>query len=123
MVDFGFKHDNYTLTINGVKFEEMGEAPPRERAALARSAITFQMDGLKKSAKFGFLRRGQYIGASVVLNMQTKFAKLQVGKHVVTANQRKNPGDSLFPLAIALSGLSPLSKIWVNYEPKPKNKF
>ena len=38
----------FTLEINGVKFEEMAEAPPRERAALARSAISYQMNGLKK---------------------------------------------------------------------------
>ena len=73
------------MEINNVKFEEMAEAPPRERAALARTAISMKMDGLKKSVKFGFLRRGDYINASVILNMMTKFSKLQVGKHVVTA--------------------------------------
>ena len=81
------------------------------------------MNGAKRTSKFGFLRRGEYIGASVLFNTVTKFAKLQVGKHVVTARQRSNPGDQLFPLAIALSGLHPLSKVWVNYEPKPKNTF
>ena len=30
---------NYILEINGVKYSEMEKAPPRERAALARSAI------------------------------------------------------------------------------------
>ena len=39
---------NYTLEVNGVKYEEMTEAPPRERADLARSAIKMQMDGPKK---------------------------------------------------------------------------
>ena len=63
----------------------MAEAPPRERAAIARTAITMRMDGLKKSAKFGLLRRGEYIGVSVVHNSLTKFAKLAVGKHVVSA--------------------------------------
>ena len=63
----------------------MAEAPPRERAALARSAITMKMDGPKKSAKFGLLRKGEYTGVSVVHNTQTKFAKLAVGKHVITA--------------------------------------
>ena len=81
------------------------------------------MDGLKKSAKFGFMRSGEYIGASVLLNSHTKFSKLQVGKHVITAKQRSNPGNSLFPLSIALSGLHPLSKVWVDYQPKPKNNF
>ena len=70
----------------------MDKAPPREKAALARTAITSKMDGPKRSAKFGFLRSGEYIGASVLLNLHTKFSKLQVGKHVVTAKQRGNSG-------------------------------
>ena len=63
----------------------MSEAPPRERAALARTGITIAMDGPKKTAKFGLLRRGEYIGVSVLLNLLTKFGKLSVGKHVVSA--------------------------------------
>ena len=86
----------------------MEKAPPRERAALARTSITTRMYGLKRSAKFGFLLSGKHIGASVLLNLHTKFAKLQVGKHVVTAKEHNNPGYSLFPLAIALNGLHPL---------------
>ena len=100
----------------------MNEAPPRERAALARTAITMQMAGPKKSARFGLLLKGQYIGVSAVLNMHTKFAKLQVGKHVVSAKQRHSK-DLVFPLAIALSGLIPLTKVWVNFESLPKNTF
>ena len=95
----------------------MAEAPPRERAALARTAIAMQMNGPKKTAKFGLLRKGQYIGVTVVLNMHTKFAKLQVGKHVVTARHQRNSQDPLLPLAIALSGLASLSKVWVDCEP------
>ena len=38
----------YLLEINDVKYEEMAEAPPRERAALARTAITMKTDGPKK---------------------------------------------------------------------------
>ena len=34
----------------------MPEAPPRERAALARSAISMNIIGAKKSAKFGLMR-------------------------------------------------------------------
>ena len=94
----------------------MAEAPPRERAALARSAITMKMAGPKKSAKFGLLRRGEYIGVSVVLNSLTKFGKLAVGKHVVSARQR-HAGDQLFPLTVALSGLHPISKVSVDYLP------
>ena len=54
----------------------MNEAPPRERAKLARSAISLKMDGPKKTAKFGLLLKGDYIGASVVLNTLSKFSKL-----------------------------------------------
>ena len=45
-----------------------------------------------------------------------------MGKHVVVARQR-NSQDQLFPLAIALSGLHPLTKVWVDYLPQPKNTF
>ena len=100
----------------------MSEAPPRERAALARTSIRLTMDGQKKIAKFGLLRRGEYIGVSVLLNLLTKFGKLSVGKHVVSAKQR-SPGEPIFPLTIALSGLHPLTKVWVDYEPQPKNSF
>ena len=68
------------------------------------------------------MRRGKYIGVSVLLNMLTKFGKLSVGKHIVSVKQR-SPGDPIFPLAIALSGLHPLVKVWVDYEPMPKNYF
>ena len=54
----------------------MEEAPARERADLARTAVKMQMDGPKKCVKFGFLLKGEYIGASATLNMHTKFAKL-----------------------------------------------
>ena len=29
----------------------------------------------------------------------------------------------MFPLALALRGLAPLIKVWVDYEPHPKNRF
>ena len=76
-----------------------------------------------RSAKFGLLRKGEYIGVAVVLNMHTKFAKLSVGKNVVKARQQHSSQDPLFPLVIALSGLYPISKVWVNYEAWPKNTF
>ena len=65
---------------------------------------------------------GEYIGVSAVLNTHTKFGKLTVGKHMVSAKQR-NSGDSIFPLVVALSDLSPITKVQVDYEPKPKNIF
>ena len=69
------------------------------------------------------MRKGEYIGASVVLNTHTKFAKLSVGKHVVTTKLRHRTEDPPFPLAIALGGLPPLTKVWVDYEPPPNNTF
>ena len=42
---------------------------------------------------------------------------------MVSAKQRHSTGESLFPLVVALSGLPPLKKVWVDYEPKPKNIF
>ena len=60
---------------------------------------------------------------SVVLNTQTKFAKLAVGKQVVTSKQRHGSQEQLFPLIIGISGKVPLSKVEVDYEPQPKNTF
>ena len=57
------------------------------------------------------------------MNRRTKFAKLSVGKNVVTAKQRQGSQEPLLPLSIALSGLPPISKVKVDYEPPPKNKF
>ena len=68
------------------------------------------------------MRRGEYIGVSILLNLITKFGKLSIGKHVVSVKQR-SPGDPIFPLAIALSGLHPLTKVWVDYVALPKNTF
>ena len=100
----------------------MSKAPPRERADLARTSIKLSMQGQKRTAKFGLLRRGEYISVCVLFNMLTKFGKLSVGKHVVSAKQRST-GEPIFPLTIALSGLHPLTKVWVDYEPMPKNTF
>ena len=69
------------------------------------------MHGPKKTAKFGLLRGGNYIGVTVLLNLHTNFAKLSVGKHVVTAKQRKGTQEPLLPLSIALSGLAPIVKV------------
>ena len=40
--------NKYIFEVNCVKFEELTEAPIRERAALARTAIIMKMDGPKK---------------------------------------------------------------------------
>ena len=66
----------------------MKEAPTKERASLARSAMKMKMTGHIKSAKFGLLYEGKYTGVSAFLNQYTKFAKLSVGRHVATAKQR-----------------------------------
>ena len=85
--------------------------------------INIYSECASRSAKFGLMRKGEYIGVSVLLNTITKFAKLQVGKNVVSARQRSGHEDPLFPLAVALSGLHPLTKVWVDYLPQPKNSF
>ena len=61
IIKLGYKpwpFEEYTLQVNNVQFSEMAEASPRERAALARTAIKMQMQGPKKTAKFGLLRKG-----------------------------------------------------------------
>ena len=40
--------ETYTVEINNTMYEEMELAPPRDRAALARTAIVYSMDGKKK---------------------------------------------------------------------------
>ena len=59
---------------------------------------------------------------AIIFNSITKFSKLQVGKHVVSANQWHSK-EPLFPLVVALSGILPLTKVWVDYLPYPKNTF
>ena len=44
-IQIGLKDNKYTLQINDVPFDEIDEAPARERAALARTAIIMKMDG------------------------------------------------------------------------------
>ena len=60
---------------------------------------------------------------TVSLNKQTNFAKLQVGKQIVTARQRKDSQNLLFPQTVAVVGLAPLIKVWADYLPPPKNEF
>ena len=51
-IKLGFSDDNYEdkylLEINGVKYEDMPEAPPRQRAAIARTSLLMNMDGPQK---------------------------------------------------------------------------
>ena len=65
------------------------------------------------------MRNGEHVEASILYDMNAKFAKLKVGKNVVTAKNR----NQLFPLIIAMGDLHPLTKVWVNYKGQPKNKF
>ena len=76
-----------------------------------------------RTANFGLLRMGEYISVSAVFNTHTKFGKLTVGKHLVSAKQHQGSGNSIFPLIIALNDLSPITKVWVDYETQPKNIF
>ena len=46
-----------------------------------------------------------------------------MGKNIVTAKQRHGSQNPLFPHSIAVSGLKPLQKVWVDYLPLPKNQF
>ena len=45
-----------------------------------------------------------------------------MGKYVVSTKQQHSK-DSPFPLTIALNGLATPTKVWVDYEPQPKNNF
>lgn len=88
-LDLSFEEQEiFALLINDVPFKELPEAPERVREPLARSNTTIDMQGYKKHGSFPLLRNGELITVSVQLNQKTKFAKLQVGKQIVTAKQR-----------------------------------
>ena len=118
-----YEEKRYTLEINCTNFFDLPEAPERERASLARSQIKFKMDGPTKSANFFLLRKGEPTRVSMTFNTHSKFAKLCVGKQVVSAKQLQGSKDLPFPLALAIVGLYPLEKVWVNYKQIPKNSF
>ena len=56
------------VLINGVNFNELPEAPAREREPLARSKTSINMNGNKKHGYFPLLRNGVLIPVSVQLN-------------------------------------------------------
>ena len=58
----------FYLSINGVSFDDLPEAPQIERAQLARSKTTINMNGSKKYGSFPILRNGELIPVSVQLN-------------------------------------------------------
>ena len=70
----------WTLFINEVNFNELPEAPAREREPLARSKTSINMSGVKKVGYYPILLSGKLIPVSVQLNQFSKFSKLQVGK-------------------------------------------
>ena len=94
--------------INNINFNDLPEAPERERASLARSKITYKMEGPTKSANFSLLRKGEPTRVSVTYSTYSKFAKLAVGKNFVSAKQQKGSKVLPFPLALALAGLAPI---------------
>ena len=78
---------------------------------------------LIRTASYPLLLSGKLVPVSVQLNQLTKFSKLQVGKVITTAKQRKGSQNALFPLSVAMSGLYPLKKVQADYLPPPKNSF
>ena len=110
----------HIMTINGVEFNELPQAHV-SREPLARTTTSINMNGKIKRGYFPILRNGELIPVSVQLNQQTHFAKLQVGKQIATAKQKKGSQNQLFPQQIAVIGLAPLSKVSADYQPPPKN--
>ena len=94
--------------INNTNFNDLPEAPERERASLARLKITYKMNGPTKSANFSLLRKGEPTRVSLTYNTHSKFAKLSVGKHLISAKQQLGSKVLPFPLALALAGLIPI---------------
>ena len=73
-------NEGQTLYINGINFNELPEAPAREREPLARSKTSINMSGVKKFGSYPLLLSGKLIPVSIQLNQFSKFSKLQVGK-------------------------------------------
>ena len=121
--DEGEEVSAFTILINGVNFNKLLQAPSRERQPLARSKTSINMSGIKKHGYYPLLRNGELIPVTVLLNKQTNFAKLQVGKQIITARQKQGSQKSFFPQSIAVVGLAPLEKVWVDYLPQPQNEF
>ena len=76
------------MTINGIHFNELPVALVN-RETLARTTTSINMNGQIKSGYFPLLRNGELIPVTVMLNKMTNFAKLQVGKQIVTAKQKQ----------------------------------
>ena len=110
------------MTINGVEFDDLPQAIVR-REPLARTTTSINMNGQIKRGYYPLLRNGELIPVSVQLNQRTKFAKLQVGKQIVTAKLRQGSQNQLFPQSVAMVGLAPLAKVEADYLPPPKNQF
>ena len=64
-VDKGEKE--FTLLINGVNFNELEDAPARDREPLARSKTSINMRGNKKHGYYPLLCNGVLIPVSVML--------------------------------------------------------
>ena len=73
------------------------------------------MDGQIKRGYYPIIRNGELIQVHVQFNKLTKYARLQVGKQIVTAKQRKGSQNPLYPQTIAVIGLAPLNKVSVDY--------
>ena len=58
----------FTLLINGFEFNELEDAPARERESLARSTTSINMSGYRKHGYFPLLRFGDLIPVTVSLN-------------------------------------------------------
>ena len=84
------------MKINGSRFDELSEALVR-RETLARTTTSVNMNGQIKRGYFPLLRNGELIPVIVQLNKLTKFAKLQVGKQIVTAKEKQGSQNQLFP--------------------------
>ena len=62
------KKQLFTLAINGIEFNELTDAPAREREPLARSTTSINMLGIKKHGYYPILINGVLIPVSVLLN-------------------------------------------------------
>ena len=84
------------MSINGVEFDDLPQAIVR-REPLARTTTSINMNGQIKRGYFPLLCNGELIPVIVQLNKLTKFAKLQVGKQIVTAKEKQGSQNQLFP--------------------------
>ena len=113
-----FKNGRYSLKVEGCPIEYLQEVPKRERPnfEIARSEVKTNMNGANPLMKFPLIVHGKFMNLLVTHNKNTKFTKVQLGKHCSTIKGKKLNQDGVWPIVLICTDLQ--FKIHVVYEVK-----